>query len=526
VWAVSTTLAGLAGVLAAPIVGLDSGNMTLLMVAAFAAVIAARLRSLPIAVGVALVMGVAESVVQYLLPPASTFTADVLPSIPFIVAAIFLIYYVVRGGGVDEAQGVGGALDRAILPQGGDVAPVTGGAGATSLSWRPSAFAFLCLLGVPLLLHGFWIGLLGQGVAYGIIFLSFSLVTGEGGMIWLSQATFAAGGGMTAALLTQDHHLPILLSVLIGGLVAAPCGVIIGLLTIRMGDLYVALVTLTFGLLAENLVFSRMIFSNQGIGINVNPPQFALGGRALVYLCIAVFAVVSLFIVNLRRSTTGLGLSAVRFSSAGAKTIGINVLQMKVVLAGLAAFVAGIGGGLLAITLGVGLPSNYSTLGAEVWLAVLVLNGIRSNAAALIAGLSFTMADGLILVYLPKSFGNVLPILFGLGAIGMIKFPEGGLTFQARQIRAQLAALRVANPRAFQVLKIGVATYFVAFVVLVATVKNLWWLWIAVTFVLQNAVMIYLIAKTGRHPKAVAMRAPQETPAEPKTLEPVHGTLR
>ena len=54
VWAVSTFLAGLAGVLAAPIIGLDAVNFTLLIAASFAAVIAAKLRNLPIAVGVGL----------------------------------------------------------------------------------------------------------------------------------------------------------------------------------------------------------------------------------------------------------------------------------------------------------------------------------------------------------------------------------------------------------------------------------------------------------------------------------------
>ena len=68
VWAVSVGLAGLTGVLSAPIIGLDSGDFTLLMVAAFSAVIAAKLRSLPVAFFVGLGMGIAGSLVQYALP--------------------------------------------------------------------------------------------------------------------------------------------------------------------------------------------------------------------------------------------------------------------------------------------------------------------------------------------------------------------------------------------------------------------------------------------------------------------------
>ena len=120
-------------------------------------------------------------------------------------------------------------------------------------------------------------GLVGQGVCYGIIFLSFTVVTGEGGMIWLCQATLAGAGGFTMAILAVNHGWPVLPAVFVGGLVAMPFGVIIGFLTIRLGNLYVALVTLIFGLLVENLVFSRQIFQNNGIGINVTPPQFASG---------------------------------------------------------------------------------------------------------------------------------------------------------------------------------------------------------------------------------------------------------
>ena len=123
-------------------------------------------------------------------------------------------------------------------------------------------------------------GLVGQGVCYGIIFLSFTLVTGEGGMIWLCQATFAGVGGFTMAILAVNHGWPVLAAVLSwAALVAMPFGVMIGFLTIRLGNLYVALVTLIFGLLFENLVFSRQIFQNNGIGINVTPPQFASGPR-------------------------------------------------------------------------------------------------------------------------------------------------------------------------------------------------------------------------------------------------------
>jgi branched-chain amino acid transport system permease protein len=503
VWALSAGLAGLAGVLAAPIIGLEPGNMNQLMLAAFAAVIAARLRNLPLAVVVGLAMGIAGSLVLYALPPDSQVTGDVLPSIPFIVSAIFLVYYTARGAAVDETQGVGGALDRAIRPQDAESVRVTAGSGAPTVGWRAPLVGFLCVCTLPFVLHAFWVGLLAQAVAFAVVFLSFTLLTGEGGMIWLCQASFACVGAVTAALLAQHQGVPILLGVLVGGLIAAPLGVIIGLLTVRMGDLYIALVTLTFGLLMDTLVFSRNTFNNSGIGLSVSPPHFAAHPRQIVLLGLGVYAVVSLVIVNLRRSTTGLGLSAVRASGVGASTIGISVLQMKLLLAGIAAFVAAIGGGLLAISLGNALPANYATLVGEVWLAVLVTQGIRSNSAALFAGLSLTLLAGLVLLHLPKVYAQFIPVLFGLGAIAMVRYPEGVLAMQARTVRALLRQYQAMRPRGYNGLRAVAITYGAAFVALTIGAWHLWWLWLAVTLALAHVTVGYVAVQVRRRDAAL-----------------------
>jgi branched-chain amino acid transport system permease protein len=286
-----------------------------------------------------------------------------------------------------------------------------------------------------------------------------------------------------------------------------------------MGDLYVALVTLTFGLLVENVVFNRAIFFNDGTGTVVSSPRFASGDRALVYLTIGVFAVIALLIVNLRRSTTGMGMTAVRFSAIGSKTLGISVIRMKILMAGLAAFVAGIGGGLLAITLGDALTSNYTTLGAEVWLVVLVTSGIRSNAAAIVAGLSQTLLGGVALAYLPKVFGNFIAIGFGLGAIAIVKFPDGVLTFQARRVRAMMAQIRVSSPLVYERLRVGGAASFVVLMALIIWVRNLWWLWLVIAVFLVNVALGYVAFKNREQPTP-ALVGGEEAP-RPGVLEPI-----
>ncbi len=262
VWAVSTFFAGLCGVLAAPIIGLDPNNFTLLIAASFAAVIAARLRSLPIAVAVGLLMGVATSLFQRYLPPASNWTTEIIDAVPFMVIAVVLVYNLVRRGRVGDTEGWGGALDRAIMPQGesrlgGSTDSVVEEASLNFFGKYAGPVLLIAVVAaLPLIVQGYWVGLMAEAFAYGVIFLSWTIVTGEGGMLWLCQITFAGVGALTTAQLANNHGWPVLAAVVAGGIVALVMGVIVGLLSIRLGDLYVALVTLTFGLLMENLVFT------------------------------------------------------------------------------------------------------------------------------------------------------------------------------------------------------------------------------------------------------------------------------
>jgi branched-chain amino acid transport system permease protein len=448
VWAVSTFFAGLAGVLAAPIVGLDPNKFTLLIAASFAAVVAARLRNLPVAVGVALLMGIATSLIEGYLPPSSSYTTEFIDAVPFIVVAVVLVYELLRRGRVGESDGWGGALDRAITPQGesrlaGSTSNAVESASLGFLSRYAGPVLLIAAVGVvPLIVQGYWVGVMAAGFAYAVILLSWTLVTGEGGMLWLCQITFAGVGALTTAQLANNHGWPVLLAILAGGLVALLMGVVVGLLSIRLGDLYVALVTLTFGLLMENLVFTLPSFVNQGLGLTLNRPGFATSDRVFAYLCLTAFIIIALFIVNFRRSTTGLALNAARWSEAGAKTSGISVVQMKVIAGALAAGIAGIGGGLFALSQTTFQPSEFATFEGVVWLAVLVTIGIRSNAAALIGGVSLALLPALTQSYLPIWTSNVTPVLFGLGAVTAAKYPDGTLAEQSRQLRRLVLRLR------------------------------------------------------------------------------------
>jgi len=428
VWAASAMMSGLAGILIAPTSGLSVEAMTYMMAAAFAAVVAARLHSLPVAVVTALLMGVATNVVQKYLDASSSLTAAVIPSVPFAFMLLSLLYTAARGQ-AGETQ-AGGALDRAINVQGGDPAM------APTRPWKLGAVNVpltmtLAFLGVvatlPVMLDDYWAGLIAAGIALSIALLSFTLVTGEGGMVWLCQITFAGLGAVLAADLATNHGWPPLSAVLLGSLFIVPVGVLIGILTIRLGNLYIALVTLTFGLLVQTLILTRDPFYNYGAGVFMPRPEFALNNRDFAYLALGAFLLLGLLVLNLRRSTAGMTLSAVRWSENGARTLGISILQSKVLVTGLATYVAAVGGGFLAMNFQSSLPDSFNPFTGLVWLAVLMTIGSRSIMAALVAGLMFYLMPGVFSNYLPSSLASVPVILFGVGAVVLAKNPEGVL---------------------------------------------------------------------------------------------------
>jgi branched-chain amino acid transport system permease protein len=121
--------------------------------------------------------------------------------------------------------------------------------------------------------------------------------------------------------------------------------------------------------------------------------------------------------------------------------MGLSVVKMKVLVTGLAAFVAGIAGGLLAIYSQAAIPTSFATLGGLVWLAVLVTIGVRSNVAAAVAGISFTIFPAIFINYLPLSLAQVPTALFGFGAIMVARHPDGIATMHARQFERLIARL-------------------------------------------------------------------------------------
>jgi ABC-type branched-subunit amino acid transport system permease subunit len=397
---VGIMLAGFAGVLLAPILGLQEFQFTLLLVGSFAAVVIGRMTSLPLAFLGAVAIGVMQQLWLKWQPTEGFFSKGVSASIPFAVMLVFLIVYSFTSSGlrreefeIDRRRSGGVHGDAPPLPPTHGLRRLVGPvATAVVLALIPLLFDSVTILGVTF--DAFWIGVFAQGLALSIIFLSYTMVTGEGGMISLCQITLAGIGAFATARLATEAGFSPWAAILVGAAIAVPFGLLVALPSLRIGDLYLALLTLGFALLMEQFIWSREEYDNFGAGLPV-PRPFGLGitDRIEMYAVLAVvFAVVGLLIINLKRATAGLVFASIRSSEPASLTSGISIVRAKLILFATSAFVAGLGGALYASVIGSATTRSFNALVGIVWLAIVVTWGVRSVIGALLAGMIFAIA--------------------------------------------------------------------------------------------------------------------------------------
>jgi branched-chain amino acid transport system permease protein len=390
-WMIGVMLAGLAGVIFAPVInGLPEFQFTLLLVGSLVAVVIGRLTSLPLTFIGAIGVGILQQIWVKYQPDSGFFSTGISASIPFFVMLVFLIAYSVTGSGLRrESFDVDRRRSGGIH---GDAPPLP-----VSHGWRRAAGPLVLIaafVAIPVIFNDFWLGIITTGVALAIIFLSYTLVTGEGGMISLAQITFAGIGGFAAARLAAEAGFPVWLAIVCGALIALPFGLILSFVSLRTGDLYLALLTLGFALVIEQFVWTRPDYTNFGAGRTLGRP-FGIGisDRGSMYaLIVVVFLVVAFLVVNLKRSTAGLVYASIRSSESASSTSGISVVRAKMIVFSASALIAGFGGALYGSTVGTVTPTGFTVLIGIVWLAVIVTWGVRSTIGALLAGLLFAIS--------------------------------------------------------------------------------------------------------------------------------------
>lgn len=426
-WVLGTMLAGVAGVVGSPILrSIDPNTYSLAVFVAIAAAVVGGFRS----VGLAFVGAILVAVASNLTFTYATF-AENLPgfnsTVPFLLLIAGLLLMArsrARVAGSIAAEPPAPDYQR-DLPR-----------------WRRLLFPVLgCAALVYLvfsLLGTYWLGLTTRGLIFSLIFLSFTIVTGVGGMVSLAQAAFVSGAGLLAGALITRFDLPWGLAAL--GAVAASMalGVLVALPSLRLGGVALALATLALAIVGGRVVFQLDWIRNGEFGWTYTRPvigPFHLDDtRTMAGFLMLLIAAVVLLIRNLERSTSGREMLAVRNAPAAAASIGVSPTATKLKVFALSAGVAGLGGVLLATNDLSFTSSSVDPFLGLLWLAGVVLLGIRKPAGAIAAGLVYTLLPGLLSGFtLPFDLAHwsgtraaeVPTILFGLGAIALARQPDG-----------------------------------------------------------------------------------------------------
>lgn len=442
-WMLSSALAGLAGVLLAPLFAqVEANGFFTLLVAAVAAAAFGGLSSIAVTFAGGIALGVLQQILAGYLPTDSIVAQGLRPALPFVVLFVLLLFWPLLrnvGHSADPLSGVDPPLPAPAASFRSDA--------MTRLTRALAVGTVLGFIAAALFwFDDFWLLLFTKGLIFGLIFLSITVVTGMGGQISLAQAAFAGMGAFATGQIVQGIGLPVLPTMFLGALIAATVGALLALPVLRLEGIYLTLATLAFALMWENVLVPQEWVSGGQLGVRVPRPLVGSidfsDDRAFLLLCMALLALVSGVVILVRRGTTGRYLDALRGSELAATSIGIDPKRARITAFALSAGIAGLGGGLLASQTGRAASSDYVFFLGLFWVVIVVTLGSRSVQAAITAGLSFMLVPELLsrldISALPSVLnpaenpGAISSILFGLGALTYAKHPEGILEHQTR----------------------------------------------------------------------------------------------
>ena len=272
------------------------------------------------------------------------------------------------------------------------------------------------------IINPYYSGILTMVCINVILAVSLNLATGFLGQLVLGHAGFMSVGAYAAALFTMYSGLPTMASfpvaLLIGGIVAAAFGVIIGVPALRLKGDYLAILTLGFGEIIRVLILATP-FTGGAAGLSGIP---LLTTFTYVFIvAILTVAVIFAFI----HSRHGRAVIAIREDEIAAEAAGIHTTYYKLLAFVLAAFFAGIAGGLYAHHIGVLDPSKFDFNYSVEILIMVVLGGMGSITGSVVAAIVLTLLPELL-----RGFSEYRMLIYSIILICVMLFKPSGLLGQ------------------------------------------------------------------------------------------------
>lgn len=233
---------------------------------------------------------------------------------------------------------------------------------------------------------------------YAIVGLSLNILIGYTGQLSLGHNGFFGVGAFAAAYSLTVKDVPFALTFVVAGVLGALFALIMGLIALRITGLYLALITLIFGLTLEESLFEVKAITNAGAGQPADRPEFIFEDRNFFYFCL-VFLLVALYLdYRLLGSKAGRALLALKENERVAEAFGINVTAFKLLAFVLSGTLAGVAGALLAYRVGIVTASGLGFNLALTFVLMTVVGGLGSRlgvvlGASLFASLGFLLEE-------------------------------------------------------------------------------------------------------------------------------------
>lgn len=318
------------------------------------------------------------------------------------------------------------------------------------------AFVFFA---VPTLVGADWLTTFASVSIYSIAAAGFGILYGRVGMISLGQVGLLSLGCWIGTRLAYATAMPFPILLIVVGVITGVIGTLVGLPSLRLSGLYLALITLMFAG-ATTIVLSVIDFPNGGGGFTgrsatgalststppVRRPSMAVGDTAFYRYIIIVTAVMFLLALLHVSAKPGRAWASIRESEPAALAAGVNITLYKMWAFALASFMTGVAGCLLAAQVGVPRAITFQTQDSLTLAATSLIGGIFSIWGAVIAGIF----NQLLPFLFQAQWGvnpNFLLILFGVGLLQVLLTAPGGLVEQFPKDMANLARLLVRGVR-------------------------------------------------------------------------------
>jgi branched-chain amino acid transport system permease protein len=309
----------------------------------------------------------------------------------------------------------------------------------------PTARTWMAVFVVVLFTLPLWAGDYALAMAcivgiHVIATLGLNLTTGNAGLISLSHGAFLGVGCYTVAYFGK-MGVPFFVTLPLAGLVTAGLGLVVGLPSLRVKGIYLAVATLAAHFILT-FVFREWEPVTGGVpGTNI--PRASLfgfefiGDRRNFYLIFIVAFGAAVAARNLGRTHIGRAFVAVREKDFSAELLGVNLLRTKLLAFALGAFYAGVAGGLLGYFYGAITPEYFVLTLSVFYLAAIIVGGLGTVLGSVLGALFMTFVPEVLRLvahassqWFPGVAGLLLPmgqVVFGVLIIGFLVFEPHGL---------------------------------------------------------------------------------------------------